>query len=109
VNPRTLEILAYSQVAMEICPTSYVPLGVLPTLKELPVIAFRRAGIPVALGADDPLIFGTRLVGQYEIMRDIQGFGDHELADLARQSIRVSAAPVEVKRQLLAGVDAWLK
>jgi adenosine deaminase len=94
---------------MEICPTSYVPLGVLPTLKELPVIAFRRAGIPVALGADDPLIFGTRLVGQYEIMRDIQGFGDHELADLARQSIRVSAAPVEVKRQLLAGVDAWLK
>jgi len=108
-NPRTLEILACSQVAMEICPTSYVPLGVLPTLKELPVMAFQRAGIPVALGADDPLIFGTRLVGQYEIMRDIQGFSDHELADLSRQSIRASAAPVEVKRQLLAGIEIWLK
>ena len=38
----------------------------------------------VALGADDPLLFGSRLVDQYEIARDVHGFTDAELAELAR-------------------------
>ncbi len=31
-----------------------------------------------------------------------------ELAELARPSIRASAAPEDVRKRLLAGVDAWL-
>ncbi|MGH3825371.1 MAG: adenosine deaminase, partial [Pseudonocardiaceae bacterium] len=95
-SSRTLEILHRNNVTMEICPTSYVPLGVLPTLTQIPIIAFQQAKIPVALGADDPLIFGTRLAGQYEILRNVHGLGDAALADLARQSVRASTAPAEV-------------
>ena len=36
--------------------------------------------MPVALGADDPLLFGTRLTAQYEIARHAHGFTDAELA-----------------------------
>ena len=93
---------------MEICPTSYAPFGVLPALAQVPVNAFQRAGVPVALGADDPLIFGTRLVGQYEILRGIHGFDDQALTDLARHAVRASTAPTEVVQRLLAGIDAWL-
>ncbi|MBV8997103.1 MAG: adenosine deaminase, partial [Pseudonocardiales bacterium] len=107
-SPRTLEILARNRVTMEICPTSYVPFGVLPTLAQVPVDAFLRAGVPVALGADDPLIFGTRLVGQYEILRGIHGFDDRALTDLARQAVCASAAPAQVVRRLLADIDGWL-
>ena len=45
--------------------------------------------MPVALGADDPLLFGTRLTAQYEIARHAHGFTDAELADLARMSVLV--------------------
>lgn len=107
-NPSTLEILARNRVTMEICPTSYAPFGVLPTLAQVPVNAFQRAGIPVALGADDPLIFGTRLVGQYEILRGVHRFDDQALTDLARHAVRASTAPTEVVQRLLAGIDAWL-
>lgn len=62
----------------------------------------------MALGADDPLLFGSRLAAQYEIAREHHGFTDAELAELARQSVRGSAAPEEVKGKLLAGVDDWL-
>ncbi|MGH3600220.1 MAG: adenosine deaminase, partial [Pseudonocardiaceae bacterium] len=86
----TLEILAQNQVTMEICPTSYLPLGLFPALAQVPVTEFQRAGVPVALGADDPLIFGTRLVGQYQILREIHGLNDQALADLARQSVHAS-------------------
>jgi adenosine deaminase len=92
---------------MEICPTSYLPLGVLYSVAQVPVAAFQRAGVPVALGADDPLIFGTRLLGQYEILRDVHGLDDQALADLARQAVRAATAPTEVAARLLAGIDVW--
>ena len=50
--------------------------------------ACSRPGVPVALGADDPLLFGPRLAAQYEIARHAHGFTDAELADLARASVR---------------------
>ena len=62
----------------------------------------------MALGADDPLLFGSRLAAQYEIARRYHGFSDEELAELARQSVRASAAPEETKKRLLADVDDWL-
>ncbi|HEX6404939.1 MAG TPA: adenosine deaminase [Pseudonocardiaceae bacterium] len=108
-SPSTLGILARNRVTMEICPTSYAPFGIFSTLAQVPVDAFQRAGVPVALGADDPLIFGTRLVGQYEILRGIHGFDDQALTDLARQAVCASAAPAQVVRRLLAGIDGWLR
>ena len=57
----------------------------------------------MALGADDPLLFRSRLVDQYVIARDVHGFSDEELADLARASVRASRAADDVRARLLAG------
>ena len=65
------------------------------------------AGATVALGADDPLIFGSRLQAQYEVARLLE-FSDTELADLARGSMRASRAPAEVRDAAYAGIDDWL-
>jgi adenosine deaminase len=62
----------------------------------------------MALGADDPLLFGSRLAAQYDIARRYHGFSDAELAELARQSVRASAAPEDMKTKMLSGVDDWL-
>ncbi len=62
----------------------------------------------VALGADDPLLFGHRLVAQYEVARQAHGLPDGALAELARMSVRGSAAPPGVRARLLAGIDDWL-
>ena len=62
----------------------------------------------MALGADDPLLFGSRLVAQYEVARTALGFSDEALAELARSSVRGSCAPEPVRARLLAGIDAWL-
>jgi adenosine deaminase len=74
----------------------------------VPLRALFEAGVPVALGADDPLLFGPRLSAQYEIARSAHGFSDAELADLARASVTGSAAPAQVRADLLAGIDDWL-
>ncbi len=83
-------------------------LGVFSTLEEVPVRKLVAAGIDVALGADDPLLFGSSLAGQYAVLRAAQDFADAELAELARMSVRRSYAPAEIVTSALAEIDAWL-
>jgi adenosine deaminase len=103
----TVDLLADRGIACEVCPSSNVALGVYPNLAAVPIRVLVDAGVPIALGADDPLLFGDRLRRQYEIARDTHGFTDAGLADLARTSVRASRAPDAVRAGLLAGIDAW--
>lgn len=95
-------------VTLEVCPASNVSLGVYPTINEVPVRTLKSAGARVALGSDDPLLFGTRLAGQYALLRAAQDFSDQELAALARDSIEGSYAPADVKKLANANIDDWL-
>jgi adenosine deaminase len=107
-DPLVVKRLADEGVTCEVCPSSNVALGVEPDLAAVPVRALVSEGVPVALGADDPLLFGRRLVRQYEIARDVHDFDPSELAELARMSVRGSAAPSDVRSRLLSAIDAWL-
>ena len=73
-DPEVVKRLAAAGVTLEVCPSSNVALGVAPDAASVPVRTLFEAGVPVALGADDPLLFGRRLVKQYEIARDVHGF-----------------------------------
>jgi adenosine deaminase len=95
-------------VTLEVCPASNVALGVAEKAADVPLRALYEAGVSIALGADDPLLFGSRLVEQYRIARETHDFSDERLADLARQSILASTAPTERKAAMLADVAAWL-
>jgi adenosine deaminase len=103
-----LERLAERKITLEVCPASNVALGVAPSPADVPLGKLLDAGIQVALGADDPLLFGSRLVAQYELARGIHKLADDEIAELARMSVRGSVAPAEVKASLLTGIEAWL-
>ncbi len=107
-DPQLVAHLADEGITCEVCPTSNVALGVYPDLAAVPLRKLYDAGVRIALGADDPLLFGTRLLAQYEAARDDQGFSDEDLAELARMSIRGSCAPPDVRTRLLADIDTWL-
>jgi len=108
-DPRVLDRVAAAGVALEVCPSSNVALGVYRTLEEVPVRTLVEHGVQVALGADDPLLFGSRLAGQYALLRAAQDFDDAELAELARMSLRASRAPQDVRESALSAVDGWLR
>ncbi|MEV5710996.1 adenosine deaminase [Actinoallomurus sp. NPDC052274] len=107
-DPALMDTVAARGVTLEVCPSSNVGLGVYGAAGDVPLRRLFEAGVPIALGADDPLLFGSRLAVQYELARRDHGFTDDELAELARSSIRGSAAPAETQKRLLDGVDAWL-
>ena len=107
-DPAVLDRLVRAGVALEVCPASNVSLGVYPELAQVPLRRLVDAGATVALGADDPLLFGPRLAAQYTSAREDHGFDDLELAALAKASISASRAPATTRRELHAGVDDWL-
>ncbi len=107
-DPALLDRIAEAGVALEVCPTSNVALGVYSDLTSVPLPTLLEAGATVALGADDPLLFGSRLTGQYATMRAAHALDDPTMAELARMSFRASAAPDDVRAEALRDIDAWL-
>jgi adenosine deaminase len=107
-DPTLVKRLAADGITCEVCPSSNVALGIAPTPSQVPLRPLFEAGVPIALGADDPLLFGPRLAAQYEIARHTHGFTDAELADLARSSVLSSVAPAPLRQELLTGIDEWL-
>ena len=83
-------------------------LAVMDTADPAVARSLLDAGAQVALGADDPLLFGSRLAGQYATMRAAHELDDDQLAELARMSVRGSRAPDDVRARVLDEIDAWL-
>ena len=107
-DPRLLDRVVEAGIALELCPVSNVALGVYSDLTSVPLPELMAAGAKIALGADDPLLFGSRLGAQYATMRAAHELSDEQLASLARSSIEVSRADEDVKAGVLADIDEWL-
>ena len=107
-DPRVLDLVAGSGVAMEVCPGSNIAMGVFESASEVPLRQIVQAGVDVALGADDPLLFDSRLTDQYALARNELDFTDIELADLARGSFRASRMPDDLRALALDDIEAWL-
>ena len=107
-DPDLLDLVVSRGITLEVCPVSNVALGVYSDLSSVPLPELMAAGASIALGADDPLLFGSQLAGQYATMRAAHELSDDQLADLARSSIRASRAPEEDKSSWLGEIDDWL-
>ncbi|GAB3660591.1 adenosine deaminase [Nocardioides korecus] len=107
-DPALLDAVVERGIALEVCPVSNVALGVYSDPTSVPLPELMAAGATIALGADDPLLFGSRLAGQYATMRAAHHLDDAQLADLARSSVRASRAPEADKVRWGSEIDAWL-
>jgi len=107
-DPALLDRVVAEGVALEVCPVSNVALGVYSDLTSVPLPQLLAAGATVALGADDPLLFGSRLASQYATMRAAHDLSDQQLSELARMSVRASRAPEDDRARMLAAIDGWL-
>jgi aminodeoxyfutalosine deaminase len=54
-------------LVLDVCPTSNLRTGVVPSMGEHPLRALREAGVPCTINTDDPAMFGTDLGREYEL------------------------------------------
>jgi aminodeoxyfutalosine deaminase len=105
-DPDLLTHLATHDVPVEVCVSSNLATGAVPTLAEHPVLAMLDAGVPVTLGTDDPGMFATDLNREYALVAELAGLEAADLHRLARRSFTASFAPDGVRGRALSELDA---
>lgn len=89
-DPEIVTLLVELGIPGDVCPGSNLALEAVPDAASHPLPAMLDAGITVSLGSDDPPLFQTSLLDEYERAlawagRDLDG-----LAALAQNSIDAS-------------------
>jgi aminodeoxyfutalosine deaminase len=100
-DPLLVARLIRDQVPLELCVTSNLRTSCCPQLSDHPLRRYFDAGALVTLNTDDPEMFQTTLVHEYQLAQDAFGFTNAELQQLAANSFRASWLPEERKRELL--------
>jgi aminodeoxyfutalosine deaminase len=92
-DPALMDLLADRRIPLEICPQSNIRTGALALqlrlpdarIEDHPLAKLFRHGIPIVLSTDDPAMFHTTLLNEYEHAHQL-GMTENELLRLAQMS-----------------------
>jgi aminodeoxyfutalosine deaminase len=105
-DPSLVAYLVEHGIPVEVCPTSNLCTRAVPSLAAHPLPRLLDAGVPVTLATDDPGMFHTDLNREYLLCHEHFGLGRTELAELSRAGVRAAFCSDELKKRLLAEIDA---
>lgn len=87
-DPELMRELRERDIPLEVCISSNVCTGSVPSLAGHPVRTLFDAGVPITLNTDDPALFRTSLINEYRIAADAFGFSEAELRNVAENAFR---------------------
>jgi adenosine deaminase len=99
-DPVLVSYLARERIALDICPTSNLRLGVYGSLEEHPLRRLHDAGVPVTIGADDPPFFNTTLTDELLTLPGAFGLTESAIEGIVLNAARYSFLPEERRREL---------
>lgn len=101
-DPEVMAMLRARGTVLEVCPSSNVCLGVVPSMADHPLPAMIEAGLAVTLNSDDPPLFNTTLNDEYVHAAETLGLSDDTLREMNRRAAAASLLPDAAKQALLA-------
>jgi len=88
-DPVLLETLRLRQVPLEVCPVSNYCLGIVKQGEIHPLREMVGAGLNCCINSDDPAMFSTSLINEYETMASM-GFSTSELEQFNLNALQAS-------------------
>lgn len=86
-DPAVMKLLRDRDILLEVCLTSNVHTGIVPSIKEHPLATLMAHGVPVSLNTDDPAISGITLTGEYVAAVTELGLTEDDLRALNRTAL----------------------
>lgn len=100
-SPETIARLIDRNIALEVCPSSNISLGLFPDLNSHPLMQLLDAGITISLNSDDPPFFKTTLADEYEKVQQFHQLSDQTMLNFTRMAIESAFADSTTKSRLL--------
>ena len=104
-DERLLRLLAQNRMPLECCPTSNIRTGVVRDWADHPIPQLVRAGAFVTVGSDDPAMFGTTILGEWDILHRRLGLSAEEVLGVARRTFEAAFLEDAGKKALLSEFD----
>jgi adenosine deaminase len=92
------------RVPLEMCPTSNVHTGAVPSIAAHPIDLLRRLRFRVTVNTDNRLMSGVTLSSEFEALTSTFGFGLDEMQWLSTNAMKSSFLPFDERLRLINGV-----
>lgn len=99
-DPELLAYLREHRVTLELCPTSNLRLGLVTSLAEHPMRTLLKAGVPVTVNSDDPVLLGTDLTRELAAVQVALGLSMETVTALMRNAARAAFLPPQQRAAL---------
>jgi adenosine deaminase len=104
-DPELLDYLREHRTPLELCPVSNVCTGVVSAIAEHPIREYFDRGLLISVNTDDPMMFGTTLDKEYELLVQECGFTRQEICRLILFGIESSWLSEERKKLLITSFE----
>ena len=92
-DPALVELLASSDVVLEVCPTSNVLTGAFEHISQHPLADLIRQGVRTTINTDDPSLFGIDWNFEYQVAQTELGLTDAQLYQCTATALAASFLP----------------
>jgi adenosine deaminase len=104
-DPALIAHLIAQGVTLDVCPTSNVLTGAVPSWQAHPMRSLYDAGVALTLNTDDPTFFDTTVIDEYCRAADAFAFNADDLVRLVRNAVDAAFLPPVEKAALRSGVE----
>ncbi|WP_417614506.1 adenosine deaminase [Oceanisphaera sp.] len=98
--------LAQERIPLTVCPLSNLKLKVINDMSEHPILELLHAGLCVTVNSDDPAYFGGYMTANYRALQHGLGASNHDLLQLALNSVEACWLSPEEKAVLARDIKA---
>ena len=108
-DEKLVEYLAENEIAIEVCPSSYICLKVYKSMQEHPLPLLAEKGVKVTINSDDPAIFGVSLTEEFIRITETFGFSKKQLQEFLLNAAAASIIDDGKKEILSEKINSYFK
>jgi adenosine deaminase len=96
----TIAILKDRNIALEVCPSSNIKLGLFPDLQSHPLPKLLEAGIKLSINSDDPPFMSTTIGHEYDIVQKEYNYSDETMHNFTKMALDHAFVDSETRQYL---------
>ncbi|STY30560.1 adenosine deaminase [Legionella wadsworthii] len=103
-SKETRDLVKERGIALEICPTSNIFLGLFKDMNEHPLPKFFEEGIKISINSDDPPFMSTTLEQEYQRVQKAYNYTNDTMNQITRMALEAAFIDEKTRTELLARI-----